>query len=250
MKFYNLLKGGRMEVMNILEELDKSALPLDMRHSALLSLNDAAIRAEGLNVDKWKVRLFKADKISKLLEWEDERLCIRYPEYADWDIAPMINITAYGDKVPWAMTPEGGRPMANMGLTKDPNDPEYQALVERARYWADGVHPRSRKGHKIWYRRNGGEYMAWDRGVELDTRNKFEMWENERNVVMNQGAAWFIETKKHMGCDIYMRRRLGFEVGNVYNPKNKEQAWYPIEGYALKAPVTSSITFKRIKPKK
>lgn len=59
----------------------------------------------------------------------------------------------------WVMTPEGGRPFPGQWL--DPND---VSAIE-ANYWCKGQHPRSKKSRKLWYQRNAGEYVAWERGV-------------------------------------------------------------------------------------
>ena len=234
--------------MNILEQLDQSAVPESIQHSAFSSLMLAQNSADGLNWDKWKVRLFKADKISKLLTWEDERLCLKYPEFAYMDVAPMENIRSYGDTLPWVETPIGGRPPPPIWLDKDPASADYQQAITYQKRYFKGVHPRSREGHKIWYRRNGGEYMAWDRGQEVfPDRGEIDVWTSKHNVVMHHSGAWFLEAYDEVAFKVFKVQRLGFEVGNVFDPKTKLQGWFPIDGFKLKAPVTMSTTFKRIK---
>ena len=64
---------------DVRELLRIAAVPSFLIGQAALSISAARIRSKGLTLAKWKVRLFKAGKIAKLLRWEDERLCLRHP---------------------------------------------------------------------------------------------------------------------------------------------------------------------------
>lgn len=63
--------------MNIDKLIAKTTLPASLQASAVDALQDAEKRARGLLWAKWKVRLFMAGKISKMLAWKSERLNVR-----------------------------------------------------------------------------------------------------------------------------------------------------------------------------
>lgn len=61
--------------MNLLKLLSTAGVPGHLHPEVIASLQDAERRARGLLWHKIKVRLFRAGKIAKLLQWQDERLC-------------------------------------------------------------------------------------------------------------------------------------------------------------------------------
>lgn len=229
--------------MDIIEMLDIAGVPKHLHAEAHESINMADKRSDGVLLKKIKVRLFKSKEIAKLLAWEDERLCLKHPELADWDIAPMINITAYGDNGPWVETPEGGRPAGNVWLNKDPNSEEYKEAV-KMNYWCKGTHPRSDESHRAWYKRNGGEYLVWRLGEKINPKDDIEIWRGfEKNhfvKVTCVSGAWIIVSSKKLIGKLNINVRVGFEVDNIMCGHYSPQAWFPIPGFDLKAPVTWS----------
>jgi hypothetical protein len=223
------------------QSLTLAGVPQEMHAEALASVALAKQRSSGLTWAKWKVRLFKAGKIADLLDWNDERLCIKHPELCDWDIAPMLNVTAHGDNGPWA--PDGSRPLSGYWLDADPESADYQAAVE-ANYWAKGTHPRSKESRRAWYRRNAGEYEAWARGAVIDPANGFEIWRGERGrtrvIVWQCSGAWLVKTSFRLVGDLAINTRRGYEIDNVFSGDYTPQMWWPVPGYELKAPVTWS----------
>lgn len=220
--------------MNIEKYLNIAGVPKELHASAIESIESAQARAGGLTLAKWKVRLFKAGKIADMLEWEDERLRDKHPELADWDIAPMLNITAHGDNVPWP----NGRPAPGAWLADTP-----EAVA--ANYWCKGVHPRSKRSRKAWYRRNAGEHKAWRLGAPVALEMEHGRWERTEGrtkvIVQRCGPAWIIRASWKLIGSININTRIGFEVDNVFDPVKRVQLWYPIEGCELRAPVTWSI---------
>ncbi len=218
-----------------------AGVPESLHSEAIASLNAADFKRTGLTWAKWKVRLFRAGKIADLLDWNDERLCIKHPELCDWDIAPMLNVTAHGDNGPW--TPDGARPLANYWRNADPQSAEYQAAVE-ANYWLPGTHPRSKESRKAWYRRNAGEYEAYMRGAPIDPAQGFEIWRGsagKRNAVAWRCCgAWLVKTSTRLLGPLHLNGRHGYEIDNVFSGDYTPQMWWPIDGYALRAPVTWS----------
>lgn len=232
--------------MSIIQHLTAAGVPAELHMTALSCIDRADKASRGLTWAKWKVRLFQAGKISKMLEWEDERLCLKHPDLADWDIAPMVNITAHGDNPPWEMTPEGGRPVPGRWLNKDPESAEYrQAVADN--YWCKGAHPRSKKSRKAWYRRNAGEYRAWRLGVPVDIASGVHIWQAGGVTVYRCGEAWLIVAVKKLVGKLHIKTRIGYEIDNLCGGTRNVQAWYPIPGHELKAPVTWSNlpTFKQ-----
>lgn len=212
---------------------------VDLAH-AEDSLAIARLNAEGLTWAKWKVRLFKAGKIADALRWEDERLVDIMPSKADWDIAPMVNITAHGDNVPWV----DGRPVPGVWLDQNPDSPEYRLAVA-ANYWCKGEHPRSKKSRKAWYRRNAGEFRAWRLGMPVnpngDARGAWFFRGDDTSVdVYRMGNAFLLKATTKVFPGLYLKTRIGFEVDNVITPTGV-QGWYPAPGFELRAPVTWSV---------
>lgn len=204
------------------------------------SLEIARENAKGLTWAKWKVRLFKAGKIADALRWEDERLVDIMPSKADWDIAPMLNITAHGDNVPWV----DGRPVPGVWLDQNPDSPEYRLAVA-ANYWCKGEHPRSKKSRKAWYRRNAGEFRAWRLGMPIapqkdDRRAWFFVGDDCTVEVRKVGNAFLLKAATKVFPGLYLKTRIGFEVDNVITPSGA-QGWYPAPGFELRAPVTWSV---------
>lgn len=223
--------------MDLESLLTQAGVPARLLPEALESLETARARSSGLLWSKWKVRLFKAGKIAKLIPWEAERLIDVRPDLADWDIAPAVNVTAHGDNAPWVMTPDGYRPAPGRWLNQDPASEEYRNAVA-ANYWCKGEHPRSGVSRKAWYRRNAGEYRAWRLGCPVDLTS-VQTWQANGTVVYRCGDAWEVVAQDKWLGIIPVRVRIGFEIDNLF--QNGVQAWYPIAGHALRAPVTWSV---------
>ena len=209
---------------------------------ALASLAESRRRIDGLLLHKAQVRLLRARAIADSMPWEAERLINVRPDRASWDIAPMLNVTGHGDNIRWAETPAGGRPVVGCWLDPDPQSAEYRDAVA-ACYWTGGKHhPRSREARRAWYLRNGGEHEAWRRGVTIDPAERVQRWSGEASGVAVQivrcGDAWVITTQRSW-FGIPVRGRYGSEVDNLFTVAG-EQAWFPLPGYELRAPVTWS----------
>lgn len=204
------------------------------------SLAIARDNARGLTLAKWKVRLFKAGQIADALRWEDERLVDVMPSKEDWDIAPMLNITAHGDNVPWV----DGRPVPGAWLNSDPESDEYKLAVA-SNYWCPGEHPRSKKSRKAWYRRNAGEFRAWRMGMPVNPeKDERRAWlgigDDFAVEVRKVGDAFLLKATTGLIPGVYLKTRIGFEVDNVVTPTGV-QGWYPAPGFELRAPVTWSV---------
>ena len=222
--------------MNIEKLLIKAGVPESLQAEALGCLEKADKDSDGLLWGKWKVRLFKAKKISDMLPWEAERLLDVDPGKADWDICPMLNITAHGDNAPWDEFT--GRPKPGAWLNNDRESMEYQAAV-KDNYWCKGAHPRSKKSRKAWYRRNAGEYRAWRLGLPVSLADGVQVWEANGVRVQKCGVAWQLTAvKKALGV-LSICTRVGYEIDNVF--KDGVQQWYPINGHDLRAPLTWSV---------
>ena len=229
--------------MNYIEHLQAAGVPKELWPEAVSSLRLARERARGLTLAKWKVRLFKAGKIAGLLEWEDNRLCVKHPELAAWDIAPALNVTCNGDHVEWVDTPDGGRPNPDCWLNPDPNSDEYKRAVAlpRSQRYFPGHHPRSKAARKAWYRRNAGEYAAWEKGVAITPGSALETWRGPDVRVHCASGAWIVVTEKRLLGPWMLRTRTGFEVDNVFSESHGAQSWYPESGFELRAPATHSV---------
>lgn len=220
--------------MNYARLLTRAGVPAELHQAAIACLSSTKNRAKGLVWAKWKVRLFKADQIAKSLQWSDERLVDVTPGRGDWDIAPMLNITAHGDNVPW--NPTTNRPVAGAWLSDDQDSPEFQAAVKDC-YWSKGNHPRSRQARKAWYRRNAGEYRAWRLGAPVDlAAQQPQVWRGDGVTVYRCGDAWLINAKRFL-----VNIRIGYEIDNLWREDGNVQLWYPIPGHDLRAPLTWSL---------
>lgn len=215
--------------MNIVKYLAAAGVPAHLHTEAVACLEEARERASGLTWAKWKVRLFKAGQISRLLTWGDERLIDVRPDLADWDIAPMVNITAHGDNVPWP----DGRPAPGAWL-------DDTGEARAANYWCKGEHPRSQKSRKAWYRRNAGEYRAWRLGAPVDPAQPVQVWRGVGVTVRRHNGAWMVlATDRWLGL-LPVRVRIGYEIDNVLRDDGI-RLWFPIQGHDLRAPVTWSV---------
>lgn len=221
--------------MNITKMLEAAGVPPHLLQRAYLCLDKADTDSEGLFWAKWKIRLFHNKKIAKLLSWSDNRLCVKYPHLAHMDIAPMKNITANGDNVNWP----NHVPDENSWMNPDPESYDYQLAVSRS-YWTDKkYHPRTEKARAAWYRRNAGEMVAYERGLEVPIAAP-DVFNNNGYSVRRLGEAWQLEGPILLFGFIPMRVRIGYEITNVVKD-NGTQLWFPIEGYKFKAPLTWSI---------
>lgn len=221
--------------MNYAKYLTAAGVEPALQPAAIKSLEQAKAASSGLTWSKWKTRLFKNKKIADLLSWEDERLCTKYPELQDWDIAPMYNITAHGDNVPW--DPKSQRPVPGVWMDKNPESEEYKFAVSQ-NYWLPGTHPRSKESRAAWYRRNAGEFKAWRLGENIDLAHGVRVWRSEGFTVYSCGEAWQIIGKTKVLGFIPLNIRIGYEISNLWIEGTNAQAWYPIENHPLKAPVT------------
>ena len=220
--------------MNYAKLLTRAGVPAELHAEAIACLASAKKRAKGLDLAKWKVRLFKASKIARTLKWGDERLLDVAPDQADWDIAPMLNITAHGDNVPW--NPTTGRPEPGAWLNDDPSSQDYQTAVKDC-YWSHGNHPRSPKARKDWYRRNAGEYRAWRLGIPVNlVADQPLRWQADGVEVYRCGQAWLINAKRFL-----VPIHIGYEIDNLWRAEDDVQLWYPIPGHDLRAPLTWSL---------
>lgn len=226
--------------MKIQKYLKRAKVPEELWEEAQKSIDLAEQRKKGLLWFKLKVRLFKARTISEILPWDAERLVFLRPDLADNDIEPMTNITSQGDNGPWVDTPEGGRPVRNYYLNQDPLSQEYKEAVA-SNYWCKGSHPRSKKSRKAWYRRNAGAHRAYMLGEKVLPEQYSAPWNSDGVVIHRNNGVWeVIASDKFLGF-IPVTVRIGFEIDNVFSGIYAQQAWYPIEGYELKAPVTWSV---------
>lgn len=228
--------------MSLKEALIVAGVDKDKIEEALTSFAEAKKRAKGLLFKKMKIRWFYAGKIADALRWEDERLCEVKPNWADYDIAPMINITAHGDNGPW--TDSGEFPLEKYWLNKDENSEEYKEAV-KANYWLPGTHPRSKESRKAWYRRNACEYTAYRLGMTIRPEAGVKIWRGEKGrvrvkVTMSDGA-WIIMISTRLIGNLSINKRVGFEVDNIYSGDYFPRMWYPVSGYPLRAPVTNSV---------
>ena len=224
-------------MLDLKKLLKDAGVPENLHEEALNSLAEAKKRSKGLLWHKIKVRFFKAKKIAKMIPWEKDRLVDVRPDLIDWDIAPMINITAHGDNGPWDETPGGGRPIKGYWLNNDPESDEYKHAVSK-NYWCKGEHPRSEKSRESWYRRNGGEGYAWRLGMPVIPEQYKEPWVKDGIEIHQNNGAWIIAGNTKLWGFIPVTIRFGFEIDNVFCGDYAPQMWYPIDGYELRAPVS------------
>lgn len=223
--------------------LDLAGLTEREQFEAICALHDAQKRTKGLFWHKLKTRYLMAERIAKAMRWDDERLIDAAPEWDDYDIAPMVNITGHGDNAPWSMTIQGGRPQSGQWLNSAPQSVEYMKAVA-SNYWLPGTHPRSTASRKAWYRRNAGEYRAWRLGVQIDLSHGVRVWHGRADgvdvTVYRCGKAWQLEAARKVLGRLHIKTRIGYEITNVVNVSTGEQMWYPIQGHELRAPLTWS----------
>ena len=235
-----------MKTKQLTEYLSLAGVPEGLHAQVIACMQEAKQRSAGLTLAKWRTRLLKAGKIAKAMPWEANRLIDVRTDWADSDIAPMLNITGHGDNGDWVDTPEGGRPNPDRWLNPDPASEDYQQAVAHC-YWCKGEHPRSRKARKAWYRRNGGEYRAWRLGMPVGDDSRRWTYHSDKLTVevANSGDAWIINARRKLLGKLWLDMRCGFEVDNVFQRSVFDgvtivQAWYPIPGHELRAPVTWS----------
>lgn len=213
--------------------LTAAGVPAGMHDDAINCLKTAEVKARGLTWHKWKVRLFYAGRIAKLLPWAAERLCMVKPEWANMDIEWMRHITCNGDNAPWP----GGYPIEGHWRNPDPNSAEYAEAVSYC-YWLPGHHPRSREARKAWYRRNGGAYEACTRGIRIvGDPTTMHIWNDNGVEVRHCEGIWQLETRRKVWGFIPFVTAIGYELGNVIT-KERWPAWIPIEGKPLVAALT------------
>lgn len=221
------------------ELLVRAGVPEPLHGDAIDALAQAKISYKGLAWHKIVTKLFKANEIARKMKWHHNRLIEADEFMALEDVAPMLNITGHGDNGPWVETPEGGRPIQDYWLSQDVESDEYKAAVA-ACYWCPGHHPRSREARKAWYRRNGGEFLAWSRGCPVDPSvDKVERWKSDDGLVevLRLGRAWQINAFKPWFWKLGLDIRVGYEIDNVMSGPLAPQMWYPLPGYSLNAPV-------------
>jgi hypothetical protein len=211
--------------------------------SATACLLEAKDRTTGLLLHKLHARLLMAGKIAKALPWEAERLLTYRPGLSAFDIEVAKNITCNGDGADWDEATK--LPYEGHYLNPDPESDDYKAAVA-ACYWAKGHHPRSYEARKAWYLRNAGAYRAYELGQKVDIKGDgVNTWKGrDGNLTVNVyqcGTAWQINATRKIIGRLAVKTRIGYEITNVWNEANNLQAWYPIPGYDLKAPVTWSI---------
>lgn len=220
--------------------LTAAGVPADLHAEAMSSL-DAARAATGGTLGhmlwrKFRARWFRAGRIAAALPWEANRLIDARPDWADDDIAPMLNITCNGDNVEWVDTPDGGRPNPNSWLNPDPNSDEYKRAVA-ACYWCPGHHPRSPEARRAWYVRNAGEYLAWRLGAVVDPAAEFKEWNGPGVRVLRCGGVWQIAGLRSILGPLKWHVDAGNELSNVFGSVDGKhgQGWYPIPGHELRA---------------
>ena len=233
-----------MKTKQLTEYLTLAGVPDGLHAQVIDCMSEARKRSAGLTWAKWRTRLLKAGRIAKAMPWEANRLIDVRPDWADCDIAPMLNITGHGDNGDWVDTPDGGRPDPDRWLNQDPASEDYQEAVAKC-YWCPGHHPRSEKARRAWYRRNAGEYRAWRLGLPVDTTTKLAVWTGEQGnttvTVCRSGGAWLIKSRRKVLGKLHIKTRVGFEVDNVFSGVYDPQMWYPLPGVELRAPVTWSV---------
>ena len=226
--------------LNLKKYLEKTNIPAQLLPVAMSVLEDARGRAKWLNARKWWVRLVKSKGIAKKLSWESERLVDVDPSRMAEDIAPSLSVTCYGDHIDW--NPATNMPEAGTWLNQDPESDDYKlavAATKEAGYL--GVHPRSFEFHRWWYRRNGGEGLAWMRGMPVDMPNRPTEYNGKDVRLLCSGDAWQLIAFKPLIGSFGLRISLGYEIANVWNFDKDAQGHYSLPGYELRAPLTWSI---------
>ena len=224
--------------MNIAKLIARTDMPAELQPVAVAALEAAKRKAKGLNSGKWRTRIFEAKKLAKKLSWESERLIDVDPTLIDKDVAPVLNVTCYGDNMPWDEAT--GRPVPGQWLNKDPDSAEYKQAVA-ANYWCEGEHPRSDKSHVAQYRRNAGEGLAWLRGAAVDMPRRPTVYLGDGVAVLHSGDAWELLAFRKLIGRFGIVTRVGYEIDNVWHFPKEAQGHYPLEGYELRAPLTWTV---------
>lgn len=221
--------------MNLSKALTLAGVPAEL-HAKALACFTCSKKDQPSHLRKHYIRLFKAGKIADMLPWTANRLIEVRPDLADWDIAPMLNITCNGDNIDWIDTPVGGRPNPDCWLDPDPESIEHKLACLR-NYWLPGTHPRSPEARKAWYRRNAGEYQAWRKGVVIDPSLPLQEWTANGITVLKCGDVWQAWGTLQIAGPLHWKFDVGYEVGNVFGRINGRwvQTWYPIKGHELRA---------------
>lgn len=224
--------------MDIQKYLLSAGVPDNLHEQALASLEEAHNRADGLLMHKIKARYFKSKQMAEIVHSHKvTRASVIRADLVHYDVAPMLNINAFGDNADWDSI---------TGLPEDENvyvyvegAPEYDAAVRR-NYWAKGLFPGDLKAVQAWYRRNGGEYRAWELGMPVNVKNSVA-WHGDGVTVYSCDGAWQVTAKdKRLGI-IPVKVRIGYEISNIWRESDGAQLWYPLPGFDLRAPVTWSI---------
>lgn len=222
--------------MNLNRILTLAGVPAEL-HAEALACFERARRDHPSHLRKHYIRLLKAGKIASLLDWSDNRLIDKHPELADWDIAPVLNVTCNGDNGPWIVDEIGqGKPYENSWLDPDPASVEY-ALACQRNYWLMGHHPRSPEARKAWYRRNAGEYQAWRKGMPIDPATPVQVWTANGVTVLKCGDVWQAFGTLQVLGPLRWKFDIGYEVGNVFAKVGGKwvQSWYPLPTHELRA---------------
>lgn len=227
----------------MLKYLEQAGVPVDLHKDALKCLEEAKERSKGLLWHKTKVRWLKAGKLAKMIPWEAERLIDVRLDLASYDVAPVENVKILGDFFPWVQTAQGYKPSRGQWLNPDPESEEYKIAVASNK-WTPNTHPRSYKSKKNAFRRNGGEYEAWSRGITLPktlTKDDVQTYRGNGVVVHHSNGAWQIITRDKWLKIIPVKVRIGYEIDNVYNTTDGIQNWIALDGFDLRAPLSWSI---------
>ena len=232
--------------MNISKMLSKLDAPAEVKEAAHVALSAAVDKSKGLTWHKWKLRLFKAKKLASKLSWESERLIDVDPNLLSSDIAPVINVTAYGDHVVWV---EGVGPVPGTWMNKDPNSEDYKSnlAASKEKGYKHDVHSRTKEWHTWWYRRNAGEGEAWIRGAAVGPMpQRPQVWKGENTLLLHSGDAWQLYHFKPWFGKWGLLTEIGHEISNVWNFKYDAQGHYPIPGYELRGPLScTALPHKR-----
>ena len=220
-----------------MKALEIAGVPVEKHPWIASQQKQAKKAAKGMLWHKIKARLWYGPRAAAKLPWDAERL----PEdQRQWDIAPVLNVTANGDSIPWEVVDGVSKPRSEYWLNPDPKSAEYHEAIN-ANYWKPGHHPRSRKARKAWYRRNGGEYAAWRRGKELYTPG-VSVWNGERGrvrvTVVGTSNVYLIHTSTRLVGKLRLIWRTGYEVDNVAWRSLDSSGWVPMPGDKHRAPLT------------
>lgn len=71
-----------------------------------------------------------------------------------------------------------------------------------------------------------------------DRLSKLLEWEDDR---LCASGAWLLLSTEPWYLGLRIARRIGFEIDNIFGGDDTPRRWFPIKGYELRAPVTSSV---------